>query len=473
MHRTIVALIFTFSAAARIAVHLLTRYTVDDAFITFRYAENIASGLGFVYNQGEAVLGTTTPLFAMMLAALNFFGIPCLLSAVVICVIASGVTSVLLYLWCRRLALGWLSLLPALLYALFPRSLTADISGMETGVFTLLLVLSFYLLHRKRDNATLWVAALAAVTRPEGFALLLFVVLRLLLRGRVRIVSLLAPIFLIPGNWLLFSYLYFGTIIPNSVSAKSALYFSHWNTGFVESLRFLFALSSPVGWVMLLFALGGIFAAFKRDQLLALFGLFAVGYLTALAAGNTHIFFWYPAPVYPLLFLLGIYGLQRPLRVILDKLRWREVVVAIPLALLIIAAGVIGIRGKLSYLKQEVAIYKQIHQAAGRYLAANVATGERLLAEDIGQLGYIYRGNIIDRDGLVTPQAIHYNRDGSYLEFVDSVAADWVFITIDQPNSVGIVHDPHFRSHYRLVRDFGSPGANNYALFCRHSDPTL
>src|SRR5690606_8741405 len=42
--------------------------TVDDAYITFRYARNIATGVGFVYNPGERVLGTTTPAYALLLA---------------------------------------------------------------------------------------------------------------------------------------------------------------------------------------------------------------------------------------------------------------------------------------------------------------------------------------------------------------------------------------------------------------------
>ncbi len=45
----------------------------DDSFITFRYARNIASGHGFVYNQGERYLGTTAPFYCLLLAA---FGLP-------------------------------------------------------------------------------------------------------------------------------------------------------------------------------------------------------------------------------------------------------------------------------------------------------------------------------------------------------------------------------------------------------------
>ncbi|MEW6648986.1 MAG: hypothetical protein AB1453_02220 [Chloroflexota bacterium] len=45
-------------------------FTQDDTFITYRYARNIARGYGFVYNPGEGVLGTTTPLYTLLLAAI-------------------------------------------------------------------------------------------------------------------------------------------------------------------------------------------------------------------------------------------------------------------------------------------------------------------------------------------------------------------------------------------------------------------
>jgi len=40
---------------------------IDDAFITFRYAQNIAESQGFVYNLGERVMDTTTLFFTLML----------------------------------------------------------------------------------------------------------------------------------------------------------------------------------------------------------------------------------------------------------------------------------------------------------------------------------------------------------------------------------------------------------------------
>jgi hypothetical protein len=46
-------------------------YAYDDAYITYRYADNLRRGLGLVYNPGEWVLGTTTPLLALGLGTLG------------------------------------------------------------------------------------------------------------------------------------------------------------------------------------------------------------------------------------------------------------------------------------------------------------------------------------------------------------------------------------------------------------------
>src|SRR5438093_3627463 len=70
------ALVPLLPALGALAVRLhVGPLTIDDAFITYRYARNFAEGLGLVYNPGQAVLGTTTPLYALMMAALYRFGV--------------------------------------------------------------------------------------------------------------------------------------------------------------------------------------------------------------------------------------------------------------------------------------------------------------------------------------------------------------------------------------------------------------
>ena len=40
--------------------------TMDDAYISFRYARNLAEGLGFVYNAGERIEGYTNFLWVFL-----------------------------------------------------------------------------------------------------------------------------------------------------------------------------------------------------------------------------------------------------------------------------------------------------------------------------------------------------------------------------------------------------------------------
>jgi len=125
--------------AARLAVGPLP---IDDAYITFRYARNLAEGLGFAYNPGERVLGTTTPLWTLLLASLH--GLTDLdlprLSLVLSALLDAGTTLLLLCL-AGRLGLGhgW-AVLVATLFALNPLSIAYATGGMESSLFTFLVV---------------------------------------------------------------------------------------------------------------------------------------------------------------------------------------------------------------------------------------------------------------------------------------------------------------------------------------------
>src|ERR1700692_2518820 len=134
-------LAFAVPALVALLARLLTGpHPIDDAYITFRYARNLAEGLGLVYNPGEWVLGTTAPLWAILLAGGYLLGITdlawlaTLLSA--ICDAASAVLLVAL-----GLRLGWRpagAALIGLAWALNPMSIAFATGGMETSLFVLM-----------------------------------------------------------------------------------------------------------------------------------------------------------------------------------------------------------------------------------------------------------------------------------------------------------------------------------------------
>ncbi|HVU10414.1 MAG TPA: hypothetical protein VHD90_04010, partial [Phototrophicaceae bacterium] len=109
----IIAALIVITIAARI---IPGPRTIDDAFITFRYSRNIVEGDGFVYNPGEYTLGTTTPLFTLMLSAVskitggeNFQWYAIILSAA-----ADAITVALIFLIAQTVIENiWIAALPA------------------------------------------------------------------------------------------------------------------------------------------------------------------------------------------------------------------------------------------------------------------------------------------------------------------------------------------------------------------------
>jgi hypothetical protein len=458
MKKSTPIILFFATIVARLVVHFATHYAVDDAFITFRYAENLAHGNGFVYNLGERVLGTTTPLFTLLIAAFNLIGISGITAALLINLTAAGLTAVILYRWSQLLDLGRFAILPAVIYIVFPRSVICDIAGMETALFTLLITSGLYLLYTRRHFAAIMIASLAAITRPEGWALLALIIAITIFRDRRQLLLKAIPVLLIAGNWLLFAYLYFGSIVPNSLTAKMALYSGHERFGSWQSLAITLGLNSPFGWIIWpLFLLGLIFA-FRKDKLLGIIALWCGAYLSALIVSGTHVFFWYPTPVYPITFVFVIIAIVYLLRRIqLEKYvntNWLPIAAII----LVIVASSIHLTVSSKNLRQEMTTYREIHIAAANYLTKHASPNDRVLAEDIGYLGYYFRGIIIDRDGLVTPQAAKYNRAGEYRRFADSTNAEWLFLDPDFPTALPIVTAPDFAERYNLIP---LPGAGN------------
>src|SRR5438270_1577862 len=63
-------------AAARLAYAAYSHISYDDAHISLRYATNLATGHGLVFNPGERVFGASTPLYVLLLALFARSGLP-------------------------------------------------------------------------------------------------------------------------------------------------------------------------------------------------------------------------------------------------------------------------------------------------------------------------------------------------------------------------------------------------------------
>src|SRR5688572_2797383 len=113
-------------------------FVTDDAWITIRYAENLAAGDGFVWNPGgERVEGFSNPLLMLLEAAGHAAGIPAIAVARGLG-IASGLGLVLVLWRLGPPAVGATATRVALvLTALYPPIALWAVGGLETIPATL------------------------------------------------------------------------------------------------------------------------------------------------------------------------------------------------------------------------------------------------------------------------------------------------------------------------------------------------
>jgi arabinofuranosyltransferase len=169
-------------ATAYLAFTGLTwRYTADDAWISVRYAENLANGHGFAWNPGgPRVEGFSNPLLVLIEALAHVLGIPAIGTARALGV-ACGLALLVVLATLGRRAVGVAaSRVGLVLVALYPPIAFWTAGGLETLPVALALTAAVLLLCDRDRSArrTLAAGALLAVLpwlRPEGIVVALLV----------------------------------------------------------------------------------------------------------------------------------------------------------------------------------------------------------------------------------------------------------------------------------------------------------
>ncbi|WP_146155974.1 ArnT family glycosyltransferase [Enhygromyxa salina] len=152
----------------------LAHFTYDDAYISYRYARNLAEGHGLVFNIGERVEGYTNFAWTLILAIGYRLGLdPDLLSKVLGGAAAVGAILVCYLLSRRILPESTLPPIAPWLLATSPVLMGHSVFGLESGFFSALMILGVWMTFReeKRDASVPWsglVFALGGLTRPEA-----------------------------------------------------------------------------------------------------------------------------------------------------------------------------------------------------------------------------------------------------------------------------------------------------------------
>lgn len=417
-----------------------TGICLEDALITYRYAENLALGEGFVFNPGERVLGTTTPLFTLMLAAAGLlFGtehIP--LASNLLSALFGQLAGLLTFAALRRLDFSSAVCASAAALFLFqPDVVVAATGGMETMLVVALMAGSFFALSARRNAAAVLLCALLVVARIDGILWASIVLLLVCWErpGSTHRYLLLFCGALAPGA--LFAQLYFGSVLPHSVIAKAAV----GNAG--EPLAELETLAAHLRWF--LGAAGFSAEPLKRGPdsgialvaiaILALAGIVSIGSKpdrTALLAialfppllcaayylgRSPRIFPWYLVPPLWCVSILVVIGAARGWDVVRDRSRLRRVrrlalgvcIGSLLLTLLLHLASA-GLR-ELAHQGRMQSYEEGLRRRVGEWLAANTPESASVATEAIGYQGYYSERRIIDLAGLTSREVVAASRE--------------------------------------------------------------
>ena len=407
---------------------------IDDSMITARYSENFARGIGFVYNQGEQVLGTTTPLWAFLIHPIFYFPLTSTQHGILICIF-SGLLALLGILLWNRLPKG-----TALLLVVLPSIGETFSMGMETGLLILLTVFLWKNLLKDSEESSRWIKTALIIqamllTRLDSVFLLASVFLSYLIvfpkRSRRGLTGVVGSVILMTLAWLLFCKFRYGHYLPHSMIAKSGFspslketlnaLLTDWPSKWAELLRLNFPWPQSIRFFFkivygtaVLSCLAYPLLRWKRqsqqDRFLLLSGLlYLASYSAFFAVGRAGIYPWYshlPCFVW--------FGCSLPILMRELQSKTSRAIVGGVISLALVVQGLV-----FSGLLQRGSTHLSNLQL-GEYLKE--VGCESMMLEPIGYLGFHSKcRKVYDLAGLVSPQMLSFRRTGVPGWFFESV----------------------------------------------------
>ncbi len=398
------------------------RYQFDDAYISYRYAVNLADSEGLVFNPGERVEGFSNFLWVMALAAGSVLGVAPHLLGPPLGVAAYLATIALCWaaIWTPRFRLrldpGQRVLASVMLIVLVTtRGFAATAgSGLETHFFALLILAGGLALAAANLQTVPSLLALGAVpvalflTRPDGVvpgAAMIAVAIISSARERSdwRIGLLSGAIMATPAivggaAYAIFKLRYFGSVLPNPYWAKGADSL-HLDAGWAYIWAFFYSYPVVPAGVLLLVVLLLRRNTGEADRRIASYSLLTVfAYcLFLIKVGGDFMGYRLALQIVPMVVFAAACAVVE-----LAPKRWER------LGLISVVIG-LSLKSPIMESKfymqtlEEMNTYTEIGTRVGRSLA-HLPPDTKVATTLIGTIGYFSKLTILDQWGLIDPQ---------------------------------------------------------------------
>jgi arabinofuranosyltransferase len=214
------------AVALVVGIFFYFNFTAEDAYITYRYAENLVNTGSLVYNAGEPINAMTSPLHAVLSAAFFLVTGQTVLSNKLFALLLLLLSALLV--WFRYIGRPHWQLLALILVLLPPSIVLWTFGGLETPLLLFLATATVVLADRAAFSLG-WLcllfllAGLGFITRYDS--VLFFVPVLLYAAAKVRSGQHMAVALVcgavLPLLWLAISFGYYGDLLPTSFYVKT------------------------------------------------------------------------------------------------------------------------------------------------------------------------------------------------------------------------------------------------------------
>lgn len=422
-------------------------FPYDDAYIAYRYAENIANGDGWVYNSGEVTSGTTSYLNVGLNAVVsNIFKIDAALAGRLLPIIFSSFLLIFSTLvFSKYLNSKTFTSLYLLMFVVSPTIYNIGLSGMESSLFLTIIFITILLFQNKYIYISAILAGLLIFIRIDALIFVaiysLYIIMSNSISARVKTITIIILFFSVAG-YFLFNYLVFNLFVPLSLYSKSiAIKDLDPSQDRISVIYGFFR--SKLLFVLLPSSLAGIIIILKsRDWRSFFLALFPFCWIVAYVVVNPWMREWYYFIPYPFLIFLSLYGFRNIQQLIglFKNYSTRFIHIA-----QVSLAAIFTIVLLLSFFRRfnvnfgctvNAPFNKSVIKTAD-FLNTRDSIGDKtLFLGDIGYIGYKTKSKIIDYMGLVYPKATEYLREKTQYSTVKSISWSKLveFISDEKPD---------------------------------------
>jgi len=436
-------LLYVFIALAliiRLVFWFYTKRIWEDYMITATGIENALNGFGLTHHVSERVHYFTSPM--AVLIPLLFHPIA---GGILIMRIASLISTVgtifIAYRICRFMNFNSTALVFVLSYLSFDfLHIIFGMTGMETqiGVFIVLLAVFLFMQFysenvameiKKKDSLLGICLGLCMLCRPDFVIVCLCIGMWILFTKPSRLPRVVIFALIIYLPWIIFTILYYGSPIPNTILAKSRygggplppldplnvvkMILERWTvwapiyeyTEITSNNSAIRSVSCLVVIALISLAITGAIGGSKKKKVFhivtAIFMLFV---LYDVAFVHNEYFMWYLPPFTALAAILVGAGINSLSTLFDAKARF----VAIPLCIIMISAYILPLPFMLPLVKQsQLEIEEGVLKKVGIRLSELMDDDDTVTLEPLGYIGYYARNKTIyDYPGLGSKIAV-------------------------------------------------------------------